>query len=130
MSHGGSRLLPSPQRAYSSTDVGTTLRFNQGETRNVPIGGVVPGVPSNALGIIANITIHSTISGGFVTAFPAGTARPATSNINWNTTGQSIANAATVGLGAGAAISLFADAGVPAGSPAVHIILDVAGYIL
>jgi hypothetical protein len=130
VSHGGVRLLPSPQRAYSTTDVGTTLRMNQGETRTVPIGGVVQGVPSNALGIVANLTVHSTISGGYVIAYPAGTARPATSNINWSATGQSIANGATIALGTNAAISLFADAAVAAGSPATHLIVDIAGYIL
>jgi hypothetical protein len=130
VSHGGTRLLADPQRAYSSTDVGPGTRMNQGETRSIPIGGVVPGVPGNALGVIVNLTVHMTLGGGFVTAWPAGASRPGTSTVNWNTPGQAVANGATLGLGAGGAISLFADAAVPAGSPATHVIVDVTGYVL
>ena len=130
LSHGGSRILPSPIRAYSTTDVVGGAKMNQGETRTVPLAGVVSGVPSNALGLIVNITAHQTVSGGYVIVYPAGTSRPATSNINWSTTGTAIANGATVGVGNGGAISIFADAAVPASSPATHVIIDVAGYIL
>ena len=129
VSHGGMRLLPSPQRAYDSRGVaGNGARVNQGETVTIQIAGVVPGVPLNALGVIANLTVDRTLGGGFLTAYPAGTAVPATSNVNWNTNGQTIANGATIGLGGGG-ISLFADASVPAGNPATHVIVDVAGYI-
>jgi hypothetical protein len=44
--HGGSRLLASPQRAYSSTDVGTGVRMNRGETRTVALAGAVPATSS------------------------------------------------------------------------------------
>jgi hypothetical protein len=127
VSHGGMRLLPGPQRAYDSR-VGNGPRVNQGETVTIPIAGVVPGVPLNALGVIANLTVDRTLGGGFLTAYPAGTPVPGTSNVNWNTNDQTIANGATIGLGGGG-ISLFADASVPAGTPATHVIVDVAGYI-
>jgi hypothetical protein len=130
VSHGGVRMLPTPQRAYSSTDVGSGAPLNQGETRTIQIASAVAGVPSNALAIVANLTVHSTISGGYLTAYPAGTPQPATSSINWSGTGLSIANGATIGLGPNGAIAIFADAGVPAGSPATHVIVDVAGYVL
>jgi hypothetical protein len=127
VSHGGMRLLPSPQRAYDSR-AGNGARVNQGETVTIPIAGVVPGVPLNALGVIANLTVDRTLGGGFLTAYPAGTPVPTTSNVNWNTNDQTIANGATIGLGGGG-ISLFADASVPAGTPATHVIVDVAGYV-
>jgi len=128
VSHGGMRLLPSPQRAYDSRVAGNGARVNQGETVTIQIAGVVPGVPLNALGVIANLTVDRTLGGGFLTAYPAGTPVPGTSNVNWNTNAQTIANGATIGLGGGG-ISLFADASVPAGTPATHVIVDVAGYI-
>ena len=128
VSHGGMRLLPSPQRAYDSRVARNGARVNQGQTVTIPIAGVVPGVPLNALGVVVNLTVDKTLGGGFLTAYPAGTAVPATSNVNWNTNGQTIANGATIGLGGGG-ISLFADASVPAGTPATHVIVDVAGYI-
>ena len=130
VSHGGARLLPSPFRAYSSTEVGTGVRMNKAETRNVPIAGVVPGVPSNAVGVIMNLTLHQTISAGFVTAFPTGTSVPGTSSINWFQSNQQVANGATIGLGTGGAVSFFADGAVSAGQPLTQIIVDVTGYIL
>ena len=128
VSHGGVRLLPSPQRAYDSRVAGNGALVNQGQTVTIPIAGVVPGVPLNALGVVVNLTVDKTLGGGFLTAYPAGTPVPTTSNVNWNTNGQTIANGATIGLGGGG-ISLFADASVPAGTPATHVIVDVAGYI-
>jgi hypothetical protein len=74
--------------------------------------------------------VHSTVGGGFLKAYPGGAAPPATSSINWGASGQSIANGATIGLGSTGAIALFADAGVPPGSPATHVIVDVTAYIL
>jgi hypothetical protein len=128
VSHGGMRLLPSPQRAYDSRVAGNGARVNQGEIVTIQIAGVVPGVPPNALGVIANLIVDRTLGGGFLTAYPAGTPVPATSNVNWNTNDQTIANGATIGLGGGG-ISLFADASILAGTPATHVIVDVAGYV-
>jgi hypothetical protein len=130
LSHGGVRPLASPQRPYSTTDPGAAGPLNQGERRTIPITSVVPEIPVQAVGILGNLTIHDTLGAGYVTIYPAGTAPPLTSNINWNAPGQSIANAVTVGLGAGGAVTLFADAVVPPGTPATHLILDVAAYVL
>jgi hypothetical protein len=130
VSHGGTRLLATPQRAYSSTDVGTGVRMNKAETRTIQLAGVVPGVPSNALGIVLNLTVHQTINAGFVTAYPAGTSLPATSTIDWFGTGQAIANGAIIGVGSNGAISFYADGAVGAGQPLTQIIVDVTGYIL
>jgi hypothetical protein len=130
VSHGGVRLLPTPQRAYSSTEVSGGARMNQGETRTIPIGGVVAGVPTIARGVVINLTVHLNINGGFVTAFPAGSSLPSTSTVNWNTSNQAVANGATIGLGTGGAVSLFVDAAVAPGSPATHVIVDVTGYVL
>ena len=41
-----------------------------------------------------------------------------------------IANAVTVGLGTDGSVTLFTDATVPPGSPATHVILDIAAYVL
>jgi hypothetical protein len=128
--HGGSRLLASPQRAYSSTDVGTGVRMNRGETRTVALAGAVPGVPANALGVILNLTLHQTINAGFVTAFPAGGAVPATSSINWFQSDQQIANGVTIGVGTGGGVSFYCDGATGAGQPLTQIIVDVTGYIL
>jgi hypothetical protein len=121
VSHGGIRLLDSPQRAYDSRNTGG--KFTSWETRNIAIAGVVLGVPSNALGMVGNLAVDQTEGAGFVIAYPAGTATPATSNINWFSANQIVANSATIRLGTAGMISLTA-------SQRTHIIVDVAGYIL
>jgi hypothetical protein len=124
VSHGGVRMLGSPQRAYDSRLTGG--RFGAGETRDVAIAGVVPGVPAGALGFVGNIAVTQTSSFGWVTAFPAGTPYPGTATINWSFLDQTLNNATTVGLGTGAdagEVSLFA-------SSETHVILDVSGYVL
>ena len=128
-SHTGVNPLATPRRAYASS-----LRVNQGEARIVQITGLTPGVPDNAVGILGNLTVFDMIGGGYVTLYPAGSARPDTSSINWNETapvpGFAIANSFSVGLGTGGAVTVFADATVPAGAPATQVLIDVTAYIL
>ena len=90
----------------------------------------MPGVPAEAVAVVGNLTIHSTHGGGYVSVYPGGAPAPATSNINWGSSGETIANAVTVGLGPNYSVTLFADATVSRGSPATHVILDVAAYVL
>jgi len=129
LSHGGVRPLSSPQRAYASSDA-----LRQGENRTIQIVGVAAGVPAAAVGILGNLTVFNMLGGGFVTLYPAGTPQPPTSSINWNgpapVPGAAIANSFTVGLGAGGAVTLFADATVGSGNPATQVILDVTAYVL
>jgi len=82
VSHGGTRMLPAPYRAYSSTDPGKGGTIARGEKRTIPILGVVPGIPANARGIVGNLTVHQTIGAGFVSAFPTGQPVPPTSSLN------------------------------------------------
>ena len=131
VSHGGTRLFSAPVRAYSSTDDARGA-LKRGETRTIGITSAIAPttLPANALGIVGNLTVHTTQVGGYVTAWPAGTPQPPTSNINWSGSGLAIANSLTVKLGTGGAINLFADALVASGDPATHVIVDVVGYIL
>jgi hypothetical protein len=129
VSHGGARMLASPQRPYSSTNPGGGV-FVGGEIRRIQIVGPTPGAPSNAIGIVGNLTVHSTRGAGYLTAYPAGTKKPFTSNLNWFGDGQLVANSVTVRLGAGGAIDIYADTTRGNGQPAAHVIVDVAGYLL
>jgi hypothetical protein len=129
ISHGGVRPLASPFRVLATSEPGAGGKLAAGETRRVQIVGAVPNMPDRAQAMIGNLTVYDTEGGGYVTAYPAGTPRPPTSNINWNTPNVAIANALTVGLNGGA-IELFADAAVPAGGLATNVILDVAAYVL
>ena len=88
-------------------------------------------VPSGAGAIVAQLSAVTPSAGGFLSIFPAGTANPGTSNVNF-TTGQDVGNLATVGLGTdplngSQAVTVFNG---PAGGtgPDTDVTLDLYGY--
>jgi hypothetical protein len=125
VSHGGTRLLPTPSRAYDSRSVPAgKLQTGSGDTatpRAIPIVGVVAAVPPNAVGVVGNMTVTEAVAGGFGTIWPNG-AWPGTSNINF-VANVNLANAFTVGLSPGGTVSVAASA-------VTHMIIDITGYIL
>jgi hypothetical protein len=127
LSHGGTRMLSSPQRAFDSRNPGAGGKFDFNEDRLIPVTTPVPSVPTIAVGVVGNLTLVDTELSGFAVAYPAGTTRPATSNINWFTPGEIIANSATIRLGpdgsGGLAIRIFT-------SSRTNVVFDVAGYVL
>jgi hypothetical protein len=124
VSHGGYRPLATPVRAYDSRTVPAgKLRPGDGDLgspRAIPIVGVAAGVPGSAVAVAGNLTVTQGEGVGFATIWPSG-AHPGTSNINFST--QDVANSFTVGLGPGGQVN------VAAWAP-VHVIVDIAGYIL
>ncbi|NNN20781.1 MAG: hypothetical protein HKL80_02100 [Acidimicrobiales bacterium] len=80
------------------------------------------GVPSGAISVVANATVTDTsISGGYLTAFPAGTSRPSTSDLNW-ADGETVANMIITGLSPTGAIDIAA----PIAS--ADAVIDVTGW--
>ena len=67
-----------------------------------------------------NVTMVGTAAAGFVTVFPANTQRPATSTINSDTSGQTVANMAIQPASA-AGVTAFSYAGT-------HFVVDTFGY--
>ena len=100
------------------------------------IGGAVPalgtaavqvtgrgGIPGGSEAVVATVTVVAPQYAGYVTVWPSGT-RPETSNVNFQP-GQNIANTVIIRVSRSGGIRLFN------GSPGtVHVIADVAGYIL
>ena len=82
-------------------------------------GGAVPS--SGLTAVAVNLTVVDTRGNGLVTAYPDGTAKPGTSNINFGA-GQLRSNFAIVPVGADGEID-FADSGA-----ATDLIVDVVGY--
>ncbi|GAB4065590.1 hypothetical protein GCM10028777_15460 [Angustibacter speluncae] len=81
-------------------------------------------VPAGVAAVLLNVTAVAPGTGGYLTAYPQGTARPTTSNVNY-LPGRTTAGSAVVKVGASGRISLFN------GSPgATHLLVDVAGYVL
>ena len=125
VSHGGYRPLSVPVRAYDSRNGGGKLGASGasgslGNPRVVPIVGAVAGVPSNAVAVSGNLGVTDADAGSFATVWPEG-AWPGTANINF--TNVDLSNSFTVGLGSGGVISV-------ASYTPVHVIIDIAGYIL
>ena len=64
-------------------------RYNVGHKGKLAAGGSVnlAGIPSTAKAVVLNVTELHAAAGGWLTAWPAGTAEPNSSNINWNGAG-------------------------------------------
>ena len=81
------------------------------------------GVPTNGVGSVAlNVTITAPSAAGFMTVWPAGTARPEASNLNF-VANQTVPNMVIVPVGVDGQISLYASSGAT-----TDIIVDVLGW--
>ncbi len=104
--------------AYSRTPEGV------GERVTVPLAGVA-GVPdgvdtTSAVSVIVTAINRDAPVPGFVTAYPTGTTRPASSNVNVNAAPDVRANLVTVPVGADGSIELYVE-------NIDHVAVDVVG---
>ena len=89
--------------------------------RNVTVTGV-GGVPASGVtAVVLNVTAVSPSAKTFITAWPAGEARPLAANLN-APAGDVRANLVVVKVGAGGQVSFFNNSGN------VNLVADVAGY--
>lgn len=82
------------------------------------------GVPAAASAVILNVTVVDPMAGGFVTAYPGGTAAPGASNLNF-VAGQTVANLVVVKVGPGGTVRLRNGANAP-----VHLVADIQAYVI
>jgi hypothetical protein len=94
-----------------------------GAVRVFPISGRC-GIPATARSVAINVTVVDPTQAGHLTLFPAGTAAPGSSTINFRA-GIVRANNAILPLGAAGDLSVLCVLGAPGTS---HLILDVNGY--
>jgi hypothetical protein len=93
-----------------------------GSTANLNVLGR-GGVPTSGVGSVAlNVTITSPTAAGFMTVWPAGTARPEASNLNF-VVNQTVPNMVIVPVGANGQISLYSSSGAT-----TDVIVDVLGW--
>ena len=111
---GAGKLAPTQTRTLQVTGV-TGLK-----------GGADP-VPATATAIVMNVTAVSSSTGGLLTIYPTGTARPRASDLNFGV-GTATPNLVTVTLGQASAASPNWDVNIynPIGS--VDVVADVEGY--
>lgn len=81
------------------------------------------GLPTDALGVVLNLTGTSTTAPTFVVAYPSTSAKPTASNLNL-VTGDSRANAVVALPGSTGRLRIGNNAGT------VHLIADLAGYFV
>ncbi len=80
------------------------------------------GVPGNASAVILNVTVTDPQAPGWVAVYPATSARPTISNLNY-VRGQTVPNLVVATLGTNGAIKVFSHSG-----GTTHVIADLAGY--
>jgi hypothetical protein len=91
-----------------------------GSTVDIQVTGV-GGVPTSGVSaVILNATVVNPVGPGFLTMFPAGTARPLVSDLNY-ATGEIRPNLVVVKVGAGGKVSLYTPT-------TVDVVFDVAGF--
>jgi PKD repeat protein len=80
------------------------------------------GVPADGLrAVVLNVTVTNPTAASFLTVYPDGSDRPATSNLNF-TAGQTVPNLVTVPVGADGKVDFYNHVGT------VDVIADVQGY--
>jgi len=112
----------SPTRILDTRSAGA---LGSGVAADLTVAGV-GGVPATGVtAVVLNVTATNSINNigpaSFLTLYPAGTARPTASNLNFSP-GISVANLVTATLGNNGAITIYNDQG------SVDVIADVEGY--
>jgi uncharacterized repeat protein (TIGR01451 family) len=110
-------------RNASGPSGGPALAANM--SRTFPVTGIC-GIPSSATSVAINVTVVAETDFGDLRLYPAGSAAPSSSTINF-ATGKVRANNAIIPLGVGGQITVLCD--MPPGSPGqTHFLFDVTGY--
>jgi hypothetical protein len=120
----GGQASPLTGRRIFSTATGQNTakaRIGAGSTRQVDVTGQ-GGVPdSGAAAVVLNVTVSSPTRAGSVTLYPAGSSRPAASNLQF-AAGETISNLVVVKVGANGNVALYNRSG------SIHASVAVAGW--
>jgi hypothetical protein len=125
---------PSPSATTPTTQAGTRYRgldspvrvldtrLNNGVRRNgaivLDLSGQIPD--ANATSAVLNVTVTNATARGFLVAYPNGTNKPGTSNVNFEAN-QTQANEVVVRMSSDKRVTLFVD------SASAHVIADLVG---
>ena len=110
-----------PYRTYDSRN-DADAPILAGETYIVDMSGI----PAESVAVMVNLTVvHTTGSGGYLTAYGQGRSRPGVSTINWFGPDQTLANMVTLPTGVS-----DNDLAVFCGASSTHFIVDVYGWYL
>ena len=99
-------------------------------TAELQISGQGPLPATGVAAVVLNVTAVSPTGGGYLTVWPSGIPRTATSSLNFQA-GQTIASTVVVPVGSINTVGTAGKISIFNGSTgAVHVVVDVAGYIL
>ena len=100
------------------TRTGAGTKLQPGEELTVDMGF------AGARSAVFNLTITETVGAGFVSCFPAGTAWPGNSSINWSGPNDNVANGVICGLDGSGRLVLRG------GANPTHVVVDRIGFML
>jgi hypothetical protein len=115
---GPARVLDT--RAKIGVTTTTPVKANGTVALTVSGAGGVPATGASA--VVLNVTATAEQSSGHLIAYPSGTTRPDSSNLNW-IAGKSVPNLVIVPVGADGKVDLY-----NASSGTTHFVADVFGY--
>jgi hypothetical protein len=118
-------MLSSPQRIADTRQSGGPIA--SGASRCFPVAGQA-GIPADAAAVLLNVTAVGYTTQGWLTAYPAGQAVPATSTVNFDPRQYAIANNAIMRIGTSGqvCVSVGTVNSVPG---AADVVLDATGYL-
>jgi hypothetical protein len=90
------------------------------QVRLVEVAGL-GGVPTGATSVVMNVTAVLPTTGGYLTVYPAGVARPTASNLNFAPK-ETVPNLVSVRLGTGGDVNVFNSTGQ------TNVLFDVVGW--
>jgi hypothetical protein len=106
----------------------TRKGLGTGSTNPIPAQGTVAvtmpeAVPADAAAVVMTLTADQGLAPGYIQAIPTGGATPlgASSNINIDLAGETMADTVIVPLGANGTVTLLTQSGA-------HLVVDVVGY--
>jgi len=100
--------------------------FRHEDARDLRVSGI-ESVPNTAIAVALNVTVVNPSSDGFLTVWPAGLNKPATSNLNF-LQNEVVPNLVTVGVGTNGSISLQGFLYSLSGS--LDVLVDVVGWYI
>ncbi len=113
----------SPARVYDSRSAGGQI--GSGQTRRISVASSTTGAavtPVAASAVLYNLTVTGNSGAGYLALFPAGTAWPGNSSVNW--VSSTVANGGVVALGGDRQIDVFCS------GSSTDFIVDITGYYL
>ena len=118
-------LLAVPLRLVDTRSAGGPIPT--GQSRCFSVAGV-PGVPSDAAGVVLNVTAVSHTSRGWLSVYPKGSPVPATSSLNFDPAAYAVANGSLMRLGTDQSVCV--SVGTINGAPgSANVVLDLTGYL-